>query len=116
MTSQQAILRALEDVRGKIYIDEAKVNEMRSQGWLLAPPTGFQSNYRPQWQMWHALREVYQNCLDETGEFTVAQTQEYTKISDNGKGFMVTALLLGAGTKPKPAYARGQFGEGMKLA
>ncbi|MFH1485888.1 MAG: hypothetical protein ABIH46_07450 [Chloroflexota bacterium] len=72
--------------------------------------------YARDWGMWEAIRDLVQNALDETEDFTLERTgTDVTFISDRGQGFGVMAFMLGQ-EKQKPDYMRGRFGEGMKLA
>ena len=84
------------------------------RGWqlLIVGPT---ATWRQEWGEWEAIREVVQNALDETERYYFWHDQEGLWIADEGKGVAVADFLLGP-PKLKPPYARGRFGEGMKLA
>jgi len=98
---------------GRIDITDDDIPRLRAEGWDYIP-TNITSGYRPYWEMYHAIREFVQNSLDETEVFDIRLTAEGLEISDQGKGFLVTDLLFHYREKPK--WARGQFGEGLKIA
>lgn len=98
---------------GRIDITEDDILRLRAEGWDYVP-TNMPSTYRPYWDMFHAIREFVQNSLDETETFDIRLTSEGLEISDQGSGFFVADLLLHYREKPK--WARGQFGEGLKIA
>lgn len=79
---------------------------------LIIGPT---STWRQEWGEWEAIRDIVQNALDETEAYSSGYDDEGFWIADNGRGIAVTDFLLGP-PKPKPPYARGRFGEGMKIA
>jgi hypothetical protein len=84
------------------------------QGWqlLIIGPT---ATWRQEWGEWEAIRDIVQNCLDETEAYEFGWDSQGLWISDRGKGVAVADFLLGP-PKPKPPWARGRFGEGMKIA
>jgi len=98
---------------GRIDITEDDIVRLRAEGWDYVP-TNMPSTYRPYWEMFHAIREFVQNSLDETETFDIRLTSEGLEISDQGMGFLVPDLLLHY--REKPSWARGQFGEGLKIA
>ncbi|MCC6425673.1 MAG: hypothetical protein IT435_02510 [Phycisphaerales bacterium] len=75
-------------------------------------------NYVQHWGLWEAVREVYQNALDE-GEAGASTSIRHAKgvlsVSTNRGRLTPQTLLLGQTTKTGTS-ARGQFGEGYKLA
>ena len=84
------------------------------QGWqlLIIGPT---STWRQEWGEWEAIRDIVQNALDETEAYQWGYDDQGLWIADRGKGVQVADFLLGP-PKLKPAWARGKFGEGMKIA
>jgi len=98
---------------GRIDITDEDLPRLKAEGWDYIP-TNITSEYRPYWEMFHAIREFIQNSLDETETFDIRMTAEGLEISDQGSGFLVTDLLFHFREKPK--WARGQFGEGLKIA
>ena len=88
--------------------------EWEPQGWKLIfiGPT---ATWRQEWGTWEAIRDIVQNALDETETYFFGKDAEGLWIADQGKGVAVADFLLGP-PKLKPNYARGKFGEGMKIA
>lgn len=86
----------------------------RPKGWriIFIGPT---STWRQDWGDWEAIRDIVQNCLDETDSYRYGFDEKGLWISDTGKGVSVADFLLGP-PKLKPDWARGKFGEGMKIA
>ncbi len=84
------------------------------QGWhlIIIGPT---STWRQEWGEWEAIRDIVQNALDEAEAYKWGYDEEGLCISDRGRGVAVADFLLGP-PKPKPDWARGKFGEGMKIA
>ncbi|MBU0777955.1 hypothetical protein KKF82_06835 [Patescibacteria group bacterium] len=84
------------------------------QGWelIIIGPT---STWRQDWGEWEAIRDIVQNALDETEAYRFGYDEKGLWIADKGKGVAVADFLLGP-PKLKPDYARGKFGEGMKIA
>lgn len=75
--------------------------------------------YVSSWQLWEAVREIYQNALDEAGDGCEAKIeyQDYFIRIATTKGTLSTdSLVLGKSSKAKDATKRGKFGEGYKLA
>jgi len=70
--------------------------------------------YRKHWGKWEAIREIIQNALDETEDFSIRRDGDSLVISDNGQGLAVKHLLFGV--TEKKSGARGRFGEGLKIA
>ena len=83
-------------------------------GWnlLIIGPT---STWRQEWGEWEAIRDIVQNCLDETESYESGFDREGLWIADQGKGVAVADFLLGP-PRLKADYARGKYGEGMKIA
>jgi len=73
------------------------------------------STWRQEWGEWEAIRDIVQNALDEAEAYRWGYDDEGLWISDRGRGVAVADFLLGP-PKMKPDYARGKFGEGMKIA
>jgi len=88
--------------------------EWKPRGWqiIIIGPT---STWRQDWGEWEAIRDIVQNALDECEYYTHGYDEEGLYIRDVGKGIAVADFLLGP-PKLKPDYARGKFGEGMKIA
>ncbi len=84
------------------------------KGWQLIV-IGPTSTWRQDWGEWEAIRDIVQNALDESEYYTWGYDTEGLYIRDVGKGVAVADFLLGP-PKLKPDYARGKFGEGMKIA
>lgn len=88
--------------------------EWKPEGWnlIIIGPT---STWRQEWGEWEAIRDIVQNSLDETESYTWGYDREGLWIRDQGRGVAVADFLLGP-PKLKPDWARGKFGEGMKIA
>jgi len=84
------------------------------EGWqlIIIGPT---STWRQEWGEWEAIRDIVQNALDEAESYRTGYDSEGLWIADKGKGVSVADFLLGP-PKLKPDYARGKYGEGMKVA
>lgn len=80
--------------------------------------TGISPNYVRGWDVTKALREIVQNYLDTLQEFKcrgrITWSKGYAIIKDNGPGLEMKHLALGVSEKSD--MAKGQFGEGLKLA
>ena len=83
-------------------------------GWklIIIGPT---STWRTEWGAWESIRDIVQNCLDEVEGYKYGFDHDGLWIADDGKGVAVEDFLLGP-PKLKPDYARGKYGEGMKIA
>jgi hypothetical protein len=83
-------------------------------GWnlIIIGPT---STWREDWGEWEAIRDIVQNALDEAESYRWGVDDVGLWIADRGRGVSVADFLLGP-PKLKPDYARGKFGEGMKIA
>ena len=89
--------------------------DWKPRGWELLP-IGPTATYRQEeWGEWEAIRDLVQNALDETEHYTWGYDARGLWIADRGAGVSVRSFLLGP-AKLKPEWARGRFGEGMKLA
>jgi len=87
---------------------------MNEQKQIIYPIT---LEYRKHWTEWEAIRELVQNALDSDKETTRIYKQDGNLIiEDKGKGLQVKHLLLGISEKQDKENARGQFGEGLKIA
>ncbi len=84
------------------------------QGWQLVI-IGPTSTWRQEWGDWEAIRDIVQNALDEAEAYRWGYDDEGLWISDRGRGVAIADFLLGP-PKLKPDYARGKFGEGMKIS
>lgn len=69
-------------------------------------------NYVKNWGVWEAVREFLQNAMD-SGDCDVAWFNGMIRISNVG---CVDKSMMLLGNSDKAGDARGQFGEGMKLA
>ncbi len=89
-------------------------NHWKPQGWqlIIIGPT---ATWRQDWGEWEAIRDIVQNALDEAEAYKWGYDDRGLWISDQGRGVAVADFLLGP-PKPKPDWARGKFGEGMKIA
>ena len=96
-----------------LYMDEYR-RDWQPQGWelIIIGPT---PTWRQEWEEWQAIRDIVQNALDEAEGYRWGYDGEGLWISDRGRGVAVADFLLGP-PKLKPDYARGKFGEGMKIA
>lgn len=98
----------------------AEFEKLKAQGWNSLDTT-YDVSYKSHWTMWHAIREFFQNALDEHDEAgistlpTLKKTTEGLLIADQGRGIGAEALLLRE-TKRAAGDLRGQFGEGLKFA
>jgi len=84
------------------------------EGWrTITYPISLQ--YRKEWGMWEAIREIKQNALDECGGFIETRYSDALEIRDKGKGLAVRHLLFGVSDKDG-VTTRGKFAEGLKIA
>ena len=88
--------------------------DWKPHGWKLIV-IGPTSTWREEWGYWEAIRDIVQNCLDEAEAYSYGYDDRGLWIADKGKGVAVSDFLLGP-PKLKPDWARGKFGEGMKIA
>ncbi|AOV98875.1 hypothetical protein [Dehalococcoides mccartyi] len=88
--------------------------QWKQQGWQLIV-IGPTATWRQEWDEWAAIRDIVQNALDEAESYSFGYDDQGLWISDHGRGIAVANFLLGP-PKLKPDYARGKFGEGMKIA
>jgi len=88
--------------------------DWKPRGWqlIIIGPT---STWRQDWGEWEAIRDIVQNALDEAESYQYGYDSQGLWIADRGKGVAIADFLLGP-PKLKPDYARGKFGEGMKIA
>ena len=86
----------------------------QNQGWQLVI-IGPTSTWRQDWGEWEAIRDIIQNALDEAEAYRWGYDDKGLWIADRGRGVAVVDFLLGP-PKLKPDWARGRFGEGMKIA
>lgn len=98
----------------RILTQEQYESEWKPKGWrlIIIGPT---ATWREEWGVWEAIRDIVQNCLDETEAYQYGYDEQGLWIADKGRGVAVEDFLLGP-PKLKPEYARGKFGEGMKIA
>jgi len=97
-----------------VLTPEEYERDWKPQGWqlIIIGPT---STWRQDWGEWEAIRDIVQNALDECERYTWGYDDDGLYIRDAGKGIAVADFLLGP-PKLKPDYARGKYGEGMKIA
>ena len=96
-----------------LTMDEYR-RDWQPEGWELIT-IGPTATWRQEWGAWEAIRDIVQNALDETEAYQWGYDDQGLWIADRGKGVAVADFLLGP-PKLKPDYARGKFGEGMKIA
>ena len=84
------------------------------QGWQLVI-IGPTSTWRQEWGEWESIRDIVQNALDEAESYQWGYDNKGLWIADRGKGIGVADFLLGP-PRLKSDYARGKYGEGMKVA
>jgi len=98
----------------KVLSMEEYRQDWQPAGWqlIIIGPT---STWRQEWGEWEAIRDIVQNALDEAEAYRWGYDEQGLWISDRGRGIAVADLLLGP-PKLKADYARGKFGEGMKIA
>ncbi len=70
------------------------------------------ANYVSHWGIWEAAREILQNAMDAP-QYNVSYTDGEMIVTNPGS-LNLKALLLGESDKAEGA--RGQYGEGLKLA
>jgi hypothetical protein len=89
-------------------------SQWQPQGWqlIIIGPT---PTWRQEWGEWEAIRDIVQNALDEAEAYRWGYDEQGLWISDRGRGVAVADFLLGP-PKLKSDYARGKYGEGMKIA
>lgn len=95
-----------------LSMDEYK-EYWQPKGWkiIYIGPT---SSWREEWGEWEAIREIVQNSLDEAESYESGTDDLGFFIKDKGRGIAVSSFLLGP-TKLKEKWARGKYGEGMKI-
>lgn len=106
-------MRELWQPPRKLTLDEY-VRQWQPQGWELLV-TDRNLNYRPEWGMWEAIRDIVQNALDEAEHYKWGYDQHGLWIRDEGSGVLIRDFLMGA-ERQKPEWMRGRYGEGMKIA
>jgi len=86
----------------------------KPKGWelLIIGPT---ATWRQEWGDWEAIRDIVQNALDEAEAYRWGYDDQGLWIQDQGRGVAVADFLLGP-PRLKHDWARGKFGEGMKIA
>jgi hypothetical protein len=77
--------------------------------------------YISHWGLWEAVREIYQNALDEqTRDSSCKASLEYmdgiVRIATSKGTLSPESLVLGKTSKRDDPFQRGKFGEGYKLA
>jgi hypothetical protein len=99
----------------ELYLNqEIYDRDYKPKGWhlLIIGPT---ATWRQEWHEWEAIRDIVQNALDEGEAYTFGDDGRGLWIADSGRGINISDFLLGP-AKLKPDYARGKFGEGMKVS
>jgi hypothetical protein len=90
------------------------MNENRKKYVLPLSP-----DYVSHWGLWEAVREIYQNALDEVEAPSLAQirfSDDALYISTPTGKLTPDTLVLGKTSKRNKSQSRGKFGEGYKLA
>lgn len=73
--------------------------------------------YCAHWGLWEAVREIYQNALDEGGaSIQYNPAAKRIEISSATGQLTPSSLVLGASSKRDDLSKRGKFGEGYKIA
>ncbi len=76
--------------------------------------------YVAHWQLWEAVREIYQNALDEASGSNCKATINYSggllRVATSQGRLSPDTLVLGKTSKRTDESKRGKFGEGYKLA
>ena len=75
--------------------------------------------YVASWGLWEAVREIYQNALDEANEeckATMTYEDGVLRIETTQGSLDVSTLVLGSTSKTGRIGQRGKFGEGYKLS
>src|ERR1700733_1527645 len=79
--------------------------------------------YVAHWGLWEAVREIYQNALDESSSDKECESKieyfeddERLEISTSKGNLKTNSLVLGKTSKRDDQTQRGKFGEGYKLA
>lgn len=79
-------------------------------------PISLAPNYVSQWGTWEAIRELFQNAIDEP-EHTIQFMESEGQVHITNTGAIPTSfLMLGNSSKQNNLEKIGQFGEGFKLA
>ncbi len=101
-----------QDFPLKLTMEEYN-RDWKPKGWkiIFIGPT---ATWRTEWGTWEAIREIIQNALDESESYQSGIDELGMFIKDAGRGIAVSDFLLGP-SKLKPDYARGKYGEGMKI-
>jgi hypothetical protein len=77
------------------------------------------ADYCSHWGLWEAIREIYQNALDESVDgslFRYVESAQRIDIFSPGKELTPSTLVLGNSSKRDDLSKRGKFGEGYKIA
>jgi len=98
----------------KVLTTEEYRAHWQPEGWqlIIIGPT---PTWRQEWGEWEAIRDIVQNALDESEAYYWGYDDKGLWIADRGRGVAVADFLLGP-PKLKSDYARGKYGEGMKVA
>jgi len=79
--------------------------------------TNISLKYCANWDIWEAIRELSQNTLDELNTLPeISLNEEGLTIRDKGEGLTLKQLCLLGISEKKSMEARGQYGEGLKIA
>lgn len=92
--------------------------KMLPVGEQVQVPTPISTEYRSQWGVWEAIREIVQNSLDETEQMPklTRTTDGNILISDDGEGCELPNMIILGKSEKHGAFKRGQYGEGVKIA
>jgi hypothetical protein len=80
---------------------------------------GIHRDYCPKWGLWEGVREFVQNALDEDDKgnrLDFRFTGSELVLVNQGSEIPMSAMAVGYSSKRDDEQARGQYGEGMKLA
>jgi len=96
-------------------IEEFKMLPVSAQ---VQVPTPISTEYRSQWGVWEAIREIVQNSLDETEQMPILTrtTEGNIVIHDDGDGCELPNMIILGKSQKKDGFKRGQYGEGVKIA
>lgn len=92
--------------------------KMLPVGEQVQVPTPISTDYRSQWGVWEAIREIVQNSLDETETMPklTRTTDGNILIRDDGEGCELPNMIILGKSEKHGTFKRGQYGEGVKIA
>jgi hypothetical protein len=81
-------------------------------------PLTIETNYRPNWGLWHGVRELVQNAVDAETQYKAPMDISFSnntlRIENDGVTLPQEALLLGHTSKTGEGL-RGKWGDGLKI-